>query len=211
MKCLIFDVDDTLIKYEKFNFEEWYRFIAEPVAREYGIKMNVHIWREMIEGKISRKYPEKFGIDAREFWKRVDNRNLEYRKMMLSEEKLEKYGDTDAIKDIQGIKIAWSSSSEECIRFVLEKTSLIGIFDFVVGKDYMNYEYIEEIKPKSGLLKEIIRKIECERCYVIGDSKKDMIAAKNAGCFAIFLSRNGRGNYGDIVIKSLRELKEIIG
>ncbi len=208
--CLIFDVDDTLIKYEKFDFKEWYRFIAEPVAKKLGISMDVKIWRKIIEGKISRRYPEKFGINAVKFWKMIDERNLEYRKNMLSLGKLRKYEDAEVIKSLPGFKIAWSSSSEECIKFVLENTKLLDFFDFVVGKDYENYSHIDDIKPRGGILREVLNKLRCEKCYVIGDSRRDMMAASNAGCMGILLSRDGGEKSGDIVIESLWELENLI-
>ncbi len=186
MTCWIFDVDDTLVEYVDFDFEEWYKFIAEPVAREMNIPLNLDTWRAMLDGRISRKYPEKWG-DWKKFWREVDRRNLEYRKMMFSQGRLKKNHGVERISELHGIKIAWSASSKECVEYVIDKVGISNIFDDIFGKDYQNYKFLEEDMPKLGLLKEIKKIHGCKECYVIGDSYKDMDAAKIANCKGIMV------------------------
>ncbi len=195
MTCWIFDVDDTLVEYVDFDFEEWYKFIAEPVAREMGVPLNLETWRAMLDGRISRKYPEKWG-DWKKFWREVDRRNLEYRKMMFSQGRLKKNRGVEKISELRGIKIAWSASSKECVEYVLEKLGIADLFPAVFGKDYMDYKFIEDIKPRPGLLNEIRRIYGCEECYVIGDSERDMKAAEGANCKGI---RVKDGNIEEII------------
>ncbi len=199
------DVDDTLIEYVDFDFEEWYRYVAEPVAREMGIPFSIDVWRGIISGRISRRYSEDFGVPAEEFWRRVDERNLDYRRMMWDEERIRAYPDTLVLRELPGKKVAWSTSSGDCIRFVLEKTGLIEYFNLIVGKDYGGYRYIDHVKPSPGLLKLAIGEFHCNECVVVGDSQVDMEAARRAGCRGIRLHREGGGD-----IKSLWELKNIL-
>ena len=211
MLCLIFDVDDTLVEYVDFDFEEWYKFTALEVAKKLNMPLTIDIWRDMIEGKIERAYPEKFGVPYKVFWKEVDERNLNYRKKMLSEGRLLRYEDSVVIPKLPGIKIAWSSSSSKCVRFVLEKMNLAKYFDGIYGKDFQDYKFADS-NPKYRILCEIIKIHNCDECYVIGDSQRDMLAAKKAGCKGIFVMRDDNEIDGEwITIKSLRELKEIVG
>ncbi len=207
MPCLIFDVDDTLVEYVDFDMREWYEFIARPVAERYGIPLSFDTWKKIIEGEVSRRYGENYGVEASVFWREVDERNLEYRKKMLYEGRLRAYPDTDVLKSLEGKKCAWSVSSEECIKFVLSTFNLLDYFDFIIGKDYKNYAYIDELKPSPRFIEIIKEKLHCERCMVIGDGEKEMLAARRAGCVAVHISRNGRKcRYADFTITSLKEL-----
>ncbi len=211
VRCLIFDVDDTLVEYVDFDFEEWFKFIALPAAEKFRIPLNIYTWRDIISGKISRRYPEKFSIAAEDFWREVDKNNLKFREFMMKEGRLRKYDDCEAIKELNGVKIAWSASSTECIEFVLKHIRLLKYFDGIFGKDYQNYKFLEDTKPNPGLLVEIKRIYGCDECYVIGDSERDMLAAKRAGCVAIFVNRRDERVMGDYTIKSLWELKNFLG
>ena len=210
MLCYIFDVDDTLIKYENFDMREWYEFIAEPVARKMKIPMNFEIWKDMIEGKISRRYTERYGILAEKFWQEVDRRNLLYRKVMWESGRLKLYEDVKILKELPGKKIAWSTSSTDCIRYVFSLFNLEKYFDLIVGKDFENYRYVERVKPDPTFLNIIKSAVRCTTCIVIGDDEKDMKAAKNAGCIAVLITRRLRSSrYADLVIHSLGELKDL--
>jgi HAD superfamily hydrolase (TIGR01549 family) len=205
--CWIFDVDDTLVEYVDFDMREWYEFIAEPVARKYNIPFTFEIWEEIIQGNLDRRYSEKFDISAEKFWKEVDERNLEYRKWMWKQNRLKLYDDVKAIKDLEGRKIAWSVSSENCINYVLSLFGIKELFDFVIGKDYCNYKYLDYVKPSPKFVEIIKERCKCSKCIVVGDSDKDMLAAKKAGCKAIFIERwKKNSRYADLEISSLWEL-----
>lgn len=207
MPCYIFDVDDTLVEYVDFDMREWYEFIVRPVAERYKIPFSLEIWKDIVKGKKSRRYTERYGLDAKTFWREVDARNLEYRKAMLRKGRLRAYPDTDILKYLNGKKCAWSVSSEECIRFVLSSLDLINYFDFIIGKDYKNYAYLDYLKPSPKFIEIIKEKLHCDRCVVIGDGNKEMLAAKRAGCLAIYINRSGKkSEYADFTITSLREL-----
>ncbi len=207
MLCWIFDVDDTLVEYVDFDPYEWYLFIAKPVAEKYKIPISFEIWRDIIDGKMSRRYSERYGVPPEKFWREVDERNLEYRRVMLAKGRLKLYDDALIVKKLPGMKIAWSASSEECIRFVLSTFSILQYFDFVIGKDYGDYAYLEEVKPSPRFIEIIKEKTGCKRCIVVGDSDRDMLAAKNAGCVAVLISRDGRkSEHADFILKSLKEL-----
>ncbi len=209
MLCYIFDVDDTLVEYVDFDMCEWYEFIALPVAEKYNIPLSFEKWEEIINGKASRRYSEGFGIDAKIFWSEVDKRNLQYRKAMLKEGRLKAYSDTDILKHLSGKKIAWSVSSEECVKFVLSTFSLLQYFDFVIGKDYENYAYLDDIKPSPKFIELIKEKMGCDKCVVIGDGDRELEAARKAGCVAILVKRRkNHSPYADFTISSLNELAD---
>ena len=209
MLCLIFDIDDTIVEYVDFDFEEWYRFVAEQVVKKLNVPITIDVWKGMIEGEIERNYPEKFGVSYKVFWKEVDERNLAYRKKMFYEGRLRKYDDCYVIPELPGKKIAWSASSSKCIQFVLKKLNLANYFQAIYGKDFQNYKFADS-EPKHRILREIIKIHHCDECYVISDSQRDMLIAKRAGCVAVFVNRIDYRKMGDYTIKSLWELKEVL-
>ncbi|NPA75941.1 MAG: HAD family hydrolase [Euryarchaeota archaeon] len=206
MRCLIFDVDDTIVEYVEFDYEEWYREVGERAARALKVPLTIEEWRAMTSGKLSRRYPEKFGVSAETFWKKVDAFNLQYRVKMHKAGRIRLYDDAKIIPRLEGVKIAWSASSTECVKYVLKVVGALDWFDAIYGKDYQNYAFLEQIKPYGGLLKEIKERHNCEDCYVIGDSERDMAAAQRAGCERIRIKRSGKR--GPFTVSSLEELLE---
>ncbi len=197
----MFDIDDTVVEYVDFDYEEWYSSVAVPAAEEVGIEMNLEIWKGMTSGTISRRYPEKFGVSAEQFWKAVDRYNLEFRGRMWAASRICLYEDAKIIPELPGLKIAWSAASEECVKFVLDSLGIINWFNAIFGKDYENYRYLDDLKPNPGLLRVIIEKMNCGGCIVIGDSQKDIIAGKKAGCHTLLVDRkNG------ITIRDLKSM-----
>ncbi len=209
MPCFIFDVDDTLVEYVDFDFEEWYRFLVVPVAEQLGFEMTLDEWRGIVKGHLARDHVERYGVSAVEFWKAVDERNLEYRRWMLSQGRLRAHPDAEAIRHLPGRKAAVSNSSTRCAEFALEAAGLRDAFDAVVGKDYGEYRYIHEAKPRPGLILVVKRLMGCERCIFVGDSPSDVRAGKGAGCLTVQVLRGGEVGGADITVRSLWELVEV--
>ena len=75
---------------------------------------------------------------------------------------------------------------------MLEHAGMKAWLAAVYGKDYSNYAFLDEFKPRSGLLKEILKVNEYTECYVIGNSPADILAARGAGCKNILINGNGK-------------------
>jgi phosphoglycolate phosphatase-like HAD superfamily hydrolase len=204
--CLVFDVDDTIVEYAGFDPVEWYRMVGERAARELGVPMNHGVWRAMIAGKMSRRYSERYGVPAEEFWALVDRYNLEYRVNMNREGRIRLYEDARVIPELEYPKIAWSSASRDCALYSLSAVGARDWFLEVYGKDYQNYRFIDSLKPEAGLLKELLRTHGCDKCVVVGDSDSDIEAARKAECRGIRINR-GAGKEG---IDSLWLLSSIL-
>ena len=209
MPCFIFDVDDTLVEYVDFNFEEWYRFVVVPVAERFGFEMTLDEWRGIVKGDLKRDYVERYGVTMADFWRAVDERNLEYRRWMLEQGRLRAQGDAEAIRHMPGRKAAVSNSSTRCAEFALEAAGLRDIFEVIVGKDYGNYRYLHEAKPRPGLILVARQLLGCEQCVFVGDSPSDVRAGKGAGCLTVQVLRDGGEGDADITVRSLWDLLRI--
>ncbi len=207
--AIIFDIDDTLVYYENLNIEEWYEEVCLPSCESLGIEISLDDWNSLVSGKFSRDWPAKLGVNAKTFWKTIDEYNYKFRIKMGRQGRIKKYEDTDILSKIDVKMIAYSVSSKKCAEFSLEITSLRKFFYSVYGKDLDNYKFLMELKPHGGLLREILRRenISPSDCLVIGDSPRDYFAGIAAGCSAIIVDRENKYQ-GDF--KKIENLWELI-
>jgi len=207
--AIIFDIDDTLVYYENLSMEEWYEEVCIPSCNALEIKISLDEWKSLVSGKLPRDWPAKLGVDAKIFWKTIDEYNYKFRVKMAGEGRIKRYEDTDVLRKIDLKMIAYSVSSRKCAEFSLEITSLRKYFSSVYGKDLDDYKFLMELKPQSGLLREILHRenISPSNCLVIGDSPRDYLAGISAGCSAVIVDRENKYS-GDL--KKVKNLREII-
>jgi D-glycero-D-manno-heptose 1,7-bisphosphate phosphatase len=69
-------------------------------------------------------------------------------------------------------------------------------------------------KPKPGMLFDAVKdyQLDLKKCFMIGDSQKDIDVAKNAGCSSILLETgyNKRVENANFFVKNLSEILKII-
>ncbi len=209
---IIFDVDETLVYYEGYNQEEWYRLYVEPALLEQGIELDYSIYRKMTKGELPRSYVEGYGIDHVKFWKLVDNLSLKYRKELSKQSKIKAFPDVHVLEDIKdlGLKLAAvSNASQECTEFVLKLFDLRKYFDVVFGKDY---GYLDGVKPNPHLIQKALRylRLEPEETLVVGDSALDIMAGHRAGVEVVQILRFGKIDGADYYVENLWELLNLI-
>ncbi len=66
-------------------------------------------------------------------------------------------------------------------------------------------------KPKPGMLLKAAQdmNIDLEKSWMIGDSVRDLLAGKNAGCRTVFIS-DKESEYADFVVNNLKEAAELL-
>jgi 2-haloalkanoic acid dehalogenase type II len=214
LKALIFDVDETLVYYESYDARKWFDDYLEPAFQRHNINVDFETYRKMVRGTLPRSYVEKFGIDHVEFWKLVDNVNLEYRKKLAEEGKIKPFPDAaQALNDLKfmGLKLAAvSNASQDCTEFVLKLFNLRGYFDVVFGKDY---SHLDGVKPNPYLIQKALKTLDTkpQEAWVIGDSALDVVAAHKAGCKAVQVLRfDNFCEEADFHVKDLWELVKLI-
>ncbi|AFK23240.1 HAD family hydrolase [Pyrococcus sp. ST04] len=212
IKCVIFDVDETLVYYEGYNLKEWYEKIALPAMKRLGVIVDWEVFRKMAKGELPRSYVEKFGIDHVEFWKAMDRANRVYREELLKEGKIHVYPDVEALKELKkmGIKLAAvSNASQDNTELVLKAFNLLKYFDVVYGKDY---SYLDGVKPNPYLINKALKSlgVKKEEALLVGDSELDIRAGKNAGIKVVQILRERKYEGADYYINNLWELVEII-
>lgn len=214
VKALIFDVDETLVYYEGHNPRKWFNSYLKPAIQQRGIDLDFETYRKMVKGILPRSYVEKFGIDHVEFWKLIDNVNLEYRKALAKEGKIKVFPDVSrTLQELKtmGLKLAAvSNASQECTEFVLNLFNLEKYFDAVFGKDY---SYLDGVKPNPYLIQKSLRalNVSTNEALVVGDSELDVKAAHRAGIKAVQVLRfDNFVEEADYHVRDLNELMDLV-
>ena len=214
VKALIFDVDETLVYYEGHNPRKWFNSYLKPAFQQCGINVDFETYKKMVKGILPRSYIEKLGINHVEFWKRVDNINLKYRRVLAKESKIKVFPDVSrTLQELKtmGLKLAAvSNASQDCTEFVLELFDLREYFEVVFGKDY---SYLNGVKPSPYLIQKSLKvlNVSPSEALVVGDSELDVKAAHRAGIKAVQVLRfDNFVEEADYHVRDLNELVDLV-
>ena len=212
IRGVIFDVDETLVYYEGYDHEKWFRERVKPALEAVGIRIDYETYRKTVSGELPRTYVRRLGIDPIKMWRVIDRVNLDYRKELASRGGIKAFEDVDVVKELKnlGMKLAAvSNASQECTEFVLDLFNLKPYFDFIAGKDYSN---LDGVKPSPYLVIKALNalNIRPSDAVMIGDSHHDVLAGKAAGVTVINLMRFGKVEGADYYARDLWEVLDII-
>ncbi|MCD6503301.1 MAG: HAD family hydrolase [Thermoplasmata archaeon] len=210
LKAIFFDVDETLVYYDIENLEEKLREIIQDVIEYFNLKISFEDFQRMVRFEVPRTYVENFGVDPLEFWRKIDENILSFRKKLASLGLIKAFPDTEVLRNIKLPMAAISNASTEAAEFVLEVTGLKKYFKIVQGKDYRN---INGCKPNPYLILKVSRALNVnpKDVMMVGDSELDVLAAKRANAIAVHVRRFDKDvNGADIVINNLYELLDVI-
>lgn len=223
IKAVLFDMGDTLVKYDVDSFEE----VFQRVLISLGIS------RSLVEIKIAFLDSEKeakdidlfssFGkIKCEEYWHQWDSLVLKHLKITDNEELARiiqsrwfDFVDSTLYPEVKevlselkqrGLKLGLISNGyEEEINLILEKVDLEKTtFDIIVGVDT-----IRQAKPNPDIFKYAISKlnVKLEETMFVGDNvEADYKGAENAGIHALLIDRTEKKQNDLRIIKNLKEL-----
>lgn len=208
-EAVIFDMDGVLIDSEPLHIQ-----LEEEIFKEIGANVS-------FEEHISF-----VGTTSHYMWEYVKNKcNVPFTVEELVEMDRKRYFDyisknDDAIKPIEGVdelvkelysrkmRLAVASSSPiEVIKLVVKRLKLESYFDELVSGDF-----VKRSKPYPDIFLYAAEKllVKPERCLVIEDSNKGVLAAKSAGMKVVGFINPNSGNQdikmADMVIRSFSEL-----
>jgi len=224
VKAVLFDMGNTLVKYDVGSPEEVFR----RVLTSLGISRSVdEVKRAMVNAEQEAKdvnLVSLYGkVECEEYWHRWDSIVLKHLNI-AENEALAKlvhsrwfdYVDCTLYSEVKevllklkrlGLKVGLITTAyEEEIALVLGKANLEKeIFDVVVGADT-----IKKVKPHADVFRYAVKmlKVKPEETVFVGDHvDADYKGAKNAGLQALLLSR--REENKEQGLKTIASLKEI--
>jgi len=208
-EAVIFDMDGVLIDSEPLHIQ-----LEEDIFKEIGANIS-------FEEHISF-----VGTTSHYMWEYVKNKcNVPFTVEELVEMDRKRYFDyiskhDDAVKPIVGVdelvkelhkrnmRLAVASSSPiDVIEIVVKRLKLENYFDELVSGDF-----VKRSKPYSDIFLYAAEKLNVapERCIVIEDSNKGVLAAKSAGMKVVGFMNPNSGNQdismADMEIRSFSEL-----
>ncbi len=223
IKAVLFDMGNTLVKYDVEIFEEVYHRILTSM----GISRSIEdIKRAFLK---TEKEAKDLGllsslgkIRCEEFWHQWDSLVLKHLNIAKNEElakivqsKWFDFMDSTLYPEVREVlselrrrrlKVGLISTAyEEEIHIILRKTGLEKTaFDVIVGVDT-----IKKAKPDPDVFKHAIRKlnVEPEETMFVGDNiEADYKGAENAGMHPLLINRTEEEQKGLRTIKSLKEV-----
>ncbi len=209
-KAIIFDLDGVICETDVYHYLAWKK-IADKIGVEFNEEINhrlrgvsrmesLEIILEKYDGHLSDEEKEALAAEKNEIYRAkikeatpdiiIDG--VEEILSFLRESK---------------IKIGLSSASKNA-KLILSRIGLIDAFDVIVdGNDITKAK-----SDPQGFLKTAEHLgISPAECLVIEDSEAGVAAAHAGGMDVAFLSAEGNSCIADYSIRSIRELKEIMG
>lgn len=224
IKAVLFDMGNTLVKYDVEIFEEVYHRILTSM----GISRSIEdIKRAFLK---TEKEAKDLGllsslgkIRCEEFWHQWDSLVLKHLNIAKNEElakivqsKWFDFMDSTLYPEVRAVlselrrrrlKVGLISTAyEEEIHIILKKTGLEKTaFDIIVGVDT-----IKKAKPNPEVFKHATRKlnVEPEETMFVGDNiEADYKGAENAGMHPLLINRTEKAQKG---LRTIRSLKEVL-
>ena len=227
-KAVIFDIGQTLVEYKKpLNWSELYRPAFESIADRCGYRFSEEQYRHV--GEVLTKYNT-----------RINPREYEVSSTQIFTEITEGIGlPADDIEQVKNLFYSYFRQdaylypeAEETLSKLTDRGLVLGtLSDVAYGMDniyalgdiaaiikYIDYPYTSNDvgfrKPGTKGLEMLAEKIQIDISEIIfvGDEKKDVICANNAGAYSVLVNRDSVAkNYGQKrEIHSLAELVDVI-
>ena len=214
MELIIFDLDGTLIDSAP-DLAESVNHMLTKLGRKPFDEATIRSWvgngaQMLVKRALSgSKDPKPL---SQTFFKEALSIFLEHYEQNLVNKTTLYPGVKETLKSLSHKRLAIATNKPE--RFVKPILQKLGIdcFDVVVGGDSLHAK-----KPDPAMLHYILQKTCAKEALMVGDSKNDILAAKNAGlpCVAVTYGYNQGENLQslkpDYTIDRFEELKEIVG
>ncbi|MBN2067407.1 MAG: HAD family hydrolase [Candidatus Diapherotrites archaeon] len=206
-KLLIFDFDGTLADSHKGNFETINYTLGRVGCKKISRSLFETLAGMPLEKQFETTLPKgKKGVveKACRIYREQYLKTCVKKTVLFPQVK-----ETLQFLKFKGVKMAVVTTKRTAlVSMLLKALDISNFFDFVVGSDM-----VSEAKPSPEGINLAIKKLNANREFtaIVGDSKFDMLAGKNAGIktIAVNKAQENRDLEADITAKDFRELEKI--
>lgn len=161
-----------------------------------------------------RRICDHHGIDPGPFWRHRDDEAARRQKEAIRTGEKPLYPDVEAILEIGADVGVVSNNQHETVRFIVEHFDLAPPVETVYGREH-SVTGIERKKPDTHYLDRALADLGTTDALYVGDSEKDVVAARRAGIDSAFVRRPHRADLDLGVdptyeVADLRELRDLL-
>lgn len=205
MKALLFDLDNTLVRF-KHMFDFWEPHFRETL-RHHGVQATENEAMHILTSGMINKMLSDLRIDIHAFWADFNVIDFEARRRGLEEGEITLY--EDALPALDSLKEEYlaivSNTHLDCVRMEMEYLGLSPYFKKVVA-----YTGKENPKPHPQLAYEALDGRSFSQIFVIGDARADILCGKAIGAKTIHVARMGEKVESDFRVKCLGEIPSLV-
>ena len=210
IKAVLFDFDGTIMDTNEVIINSWQHTFRNLTEKEADVNMLLGTFGEPLEISIDKMLPEFSRDDAMRIYREYQYCNFKGLISLFP-------GVVEVLRELKGKDIKTAIVTSRLRRTTMEgieKFDLHDFFDMVV-----TMEDTKKHKPDAEPAFEALRRldIEAERAIMVGDSKFDIMCARNAGVKSVLVdwsvaaqAESGIENKADFKIRSLKELLNFV-
>lgn len=210
IKAVLFDFDGTIMDTNEVIINSWQHTFRNLTGKEADVNMLLGTFGEPLEISIDKMLPEFSRDDAMRIYREYQYCNFKGLISLFP-------GVVEVLRELKGKDIKTAIVTSRLRRTTMEgieKFDLHDFFDTVV-----TMEDTKKHKPDAEPAFEALRRldIEAERAIMVGDSKFDIMCARNAGVKSVLVdwsvaaqAESGIENKADFKIRSLKELLNFV-
>lgn len=210
IKAVLFDFDGTIMDTNEVIINSWQHTFRNLTGKEADVNMLLGTFGEPLEISIDKMLPEFSRDDAMRIYREYQYCNFKGLISLFP-------GVVEVLRELKGKDIKTAIVTSRLRRTTMEgieKFDLHDFFDTVV-----TMEDTKKHKPDAEPAFEALRRldIEAERAIMVGDSKFDIMCARNAGVKSVLVdwsvaaqAESGIENKADFKIRSLKELLDFV-
>lgn len=210
IKAVLFDFDGTIMDTNEVIINSWQHTFRNLTGKEADVNMLLGTFGEPLEISIDKMLPEFSRDDAMRIYREYQYCNFKGLISLFP-------GVVEVLIELKEKDIKTAIVTSRLRRTTMEgieKFDLHDFFDTVV-----TMEDTKKHKPDAEPAFEALRRldIEAERAIMVGDSKFDIMCARNAGVKSVLVdwsvaaqAESGIENKADFKIRSLKELLDFV-
>lgn len=210
IKAVLFDFDGTIMDTNEVIINSWQHTFRNLTGKEADVNMLLGTFGEPLEISIDKMLPEFSRDDAMRIYREYQYCNFKGLISLFP-------GVVEVLRELKEKDIKTAIVTSRLRRTTMEgieKFDLHDFFDTVV-----TMEDTKKHKPDAEPAFEALRRldIEADRAIMVGDSKFDIMCARNAGVKSVLVdwsvaaqAESGIENKADFKIRSLKELLNFV-